>query len=398
MTTAVQTAPAPAAKGEEKRVVYRPFRVGVAEIDDDPYDVSVTLTDSARALTPVYDVPSSGFLSGFYMLVEHTVTASTATATSTSTGVGVAAEDGPFNVIDNLRFTDTGGSDILGSITGYDLYVINKYGGYFFNDDPKSSTGLYSVTSNATASSSAAGSFRFMLRIPIELVPRDALGTLPNKSQSTPFKVAIRIAGISDVFANSATVGGTLRVRIAPVGYWEPTATDGSGNPVAQNPPGVNTTQYWSKNDYVVPSGKSTVSLTNSVGYPIRNLVFIHRDDNGSRSAGESDWPDDFILQLQSNVIHQRFKLLWAKRMQEAYGVTHPATDAAGARDNGVWVLPFCWDFGHKPGWETRRGYLRTTEGMKLLVKGSFGGPGVLTVLTNYIGVGAGSTLASITT
>jgi len=397
MTAPVQTAP-PQGAGGKAPVALRPFRVGVQNIDDEPYDVTVTLSTSTQSLTPQYEVPSTGFLNDIYLLVENTVTSSTATATSTSTGVGVLAADGPFNVIDTIIFTDTNNSEIIGPIGGWDLYVINKWGGYVFQDDPKTNTDIFSSTTNATASSSAAGSFSFMLRIPVEIVPRDALGSLPNKSSSTPFKVKVSVATISTVFANSATVGGSCRFRMTPVSYWEPTATDGSGNPVANQPPGVNTTQYWNKTDYTVAAGSFSTLLTNSVGFPVRNLGFVLRDSNLSRTQGESDWPDPFKLQLQSNLIIDRIKKVWKQRLTEDYRYTATA-ETAGGKDNGLYWEPYCKDFGPKPGWETRRGYLRTTDGMRLQAKGTIGGTGThtFTVYTNYIGIGQGTSLAALT-
>jgi hypothetical protein len=384
--------------GDKKPVVLKPFRIGVQVIDDEPYDVSVTLSASTSTLTPQYEIPSTGFLNAVYILVENVVTSSTATATSTSTGVGVLAADGPYNVIDSMVFTDTNNSEIIGPITGWDLYVISKWGGYCFQDDPEANTDLFTATTNATASSSAAGSFSFCLRVPVELVPRDGLGSLPNKSSSTPFKIKTQVAAIGTVYANSATVGGACRFRMTPVSYWEPTATDGSGNAVAKQPPGVNTTQYWNKTDYVVPAGSFSALLTNSVGFPVRQLGFVLRDSNLSRSQGESDWPDPFKLQLQSNIIIDRIKKLWKRRITEDYG--YGATgDAAAGKDNGLYWEPYNKDFYPKPGWETRRGYLRTTDGMRLQAKGTIGGSGnhTLTVYTNYVGVGQGTNLAAIT-
>lgn len=397
MTAPTQQTPAP--KGDAKqKVMLRPFRVGVQVIDDEPYDVSVTLNAGTQSLTPQYEVPSTGYLNGIYILVENVVTSNTATATSTSTGVGVLAADGPYCVIDSLLFTDTNNAEIIGPITGWDLYIINKYGGYCFQDDPEANTDLFTATTNATASSSAAGSFSFMLRIPVELVPRDALGSLPNKSSSTPFKVKTTVAAVASVYANSATVGGACRFRMTPVSYWEPTSTDGSGNPVANQPPGVNTTQYWNKTDYTVNAGSFSTLLTNSVGFPVRNLVFVLRDSNSSRSQGESDWPDPFKLQLQSNLLIDRIKKVWKKQITENYGYL-AAGETAGLKDNGVYPESYCRDFGPKPGWETRRGYLRTSDGMRLQAKGTIGGTGThtLTVFTNYVGVGASTNLAAIT-
>lgn len=398
MTAAVQAPPAPANGAATKQnVAPKPFKIGVQVIDDEPYDVTVTLSASTQTLTPQYEIPSTGFLNNVYILVENTVTSSTATATGTG-AVGTLKEDGPFNVIDSIVFTDTNNSEILGPITGWDLAMIDKWGGYLFQDDPRANSDIFSSTSNATASSSAAGSFSFIVRIPVELVPRDALGSLPNKSSSTPFKVKVSVAAISSVYNSASTVGGSCRFRMVPESYWEPTATDGSGNPIANNPPGVNTTQYWNKTDYTVNVGSFSTTLTNSTGFPVRNLGFVLRDGNLSRSQGESDWPDPFKLQLQSNLIVDRIKKIWKAMLGEDYRYVVKG-DAAGQQDNGLYWLPFNKDFAAKPGWETRRSYLRTTDGMRLQAKGTIGGTGThtLTVYTNYVGLGAGTSLAAIT-
>lgn len=397
MTAPTQAPPTPAA-GKQQQVAPRAFKIGAQEVDDDPYDVSKTLTTAPQTLTPQYEVPSTGFLRNIYVLVENTVVGSTSTVTGTA-GVGVLKEDGPYNAIASLTFTDTNNAEIVGPIAGWDLYVISKWGGYAFQDDPEVNPDLFTVTANATASSAAAGSFSFMLRIPSELVPRDALGALPNKSSSTPFKVKIQLSAIADIYNTSITVGGTCRVRMFPDSYWEPTPTDGSGNPVATNPPGVNTTQYWNKTDYTLQSGSATPQFVNSVGFPVRNLFWVLRDSNGSRLQGESDFPDNFKLQLQSNIVLNRPKIYWKKRITEQWGYLG-AGDSAGQKDNGLYGHPFCADFYGKPGWETRRSYLRTTDGMRLGGKMTIGGTGVhvLTVYTNYVGVGPGTSLAAITT
>lgn len=392
-----QAAPDEAGKSADAPVILRPFRIGVQEVDDEVYDETITLTANAQTM-PQYNIPSTAFLRAVYLLAENVVTSSSATATGAS-AVGVLAADGPWNVIETFQFTDTNSSAIIGPIGGYDLFVITKWGGYLFQDDPRANTDIFSATTNATASSSASGSFSFLLRIPLELVPRDALGTLPNKSASTPFKIKLRVNNIATVYASSSTVGGSLRIRMMPDSYWEPTPTDGSGNAVAQLPPGVNTTQYWNVSTYERGAGNFNIPLVNSVGFPVRNLGFLNRNSSDVRSTGETDWPDPFKLQLQTNLLINRLKAVWKAKITGWYNYT-AAGDSAGQKDNGLYWQPYCNDFSHKPGWETRRGYLRTTDGMRMEVKGNMGGTGThkLTVYTNYVGVGQGSNLGSVTT
>lgn len=396
MTAPTQTAPP---KEDAAPVMLRPFRIGAQEVDEEVYDESKAITGSQQQM-PQYNIPSTAFLRAVYILVENVVTTSTVTATSTSTGAGVLTEDGPYNIIDVFSFTDTNNSEIIGPITGYDLYIINKYGGYCFQDDPEANTDLFTLTSNSTASSSASGSFSFILRVPVEIVPRDALGTLPNKSASTPFKIKISMAANSVVYVSpSVTAAGTCRIRMMPDSYWEPTPNDGSGNPVADLPPGVNTTQFWNVSSYERNAGNVTVPLNNSVGFPVRNLIFSLSAATGGRLTGEADFPDPFRLQLQSNLVINRLKKIWKRKMTEWYGYT-AAGETAGLKDNGIYAQPYNVDFYAKPGWENRRGYLRTTDGMRLELKGTVGGSGTHTfkVYTNYVGVGKGSSLAMLTT
>lgn len=389
MTAPVQAKKMSSGTGDKKAAVpLRPFKVGVQDMDDEPFDKTVTTGASAVALDQ-YAVPSTAFLNEIEIYVQGTTSGNSEDVTFSA--------DGPFNVIDSMIFTDTGNSEIISSITGWDLAMINKWGGYKFNDDPRA-TPVYSAT---TGTGGTGGSFAFLLRIPIELVKRDALGTLPNKSQSTPFKVKISVAPTATLYGTPPTADPSVRFRFVPKSYWQPTQTDGSGNPVADQPPGVGTTQYWNKTDYEVASGSVTVQLTNSTGFPVRNLIFVLRDSNASRTQGESDWPDPVKLQLQSNIIVDRIKGVWQDELAKDYGYTGAVASAtAGAKDSGVYVIPFCKDFTSKPGWENRRAYLRTTDGMRLQFKGNIGGSGThkLTVLTNYVGVAGGVSLAQITT
>ena len=378
-------------------VVLRPFRIGVQYIDDDVFDRTVTLNAGTQNLDQ-YNIPSTGFLDDVYLVVENVVT-----ATATASGQGAGLENAPFCAIDSFTFTDTNSAEIYGPIDGWDLAMISKWGGYAFNDDPRANSDLFVAPTSATASGSANGSFSFLLRIPIELCPRDALGSQPNKSSSTPFKIKITVASIAAIYTSSATQGGACRFRLMPKSYWEPTATDGSGNPIANQPPGVNTTQYWNKTPIQGLTGAISPDLPNSVGFPVRNMMFVltTQETTPSRAHGETDWPQPFRMQVQSNTTIDRIKPIWKKQITEDYGYT-VAGDLAGQKDNGLYIEPYCRDFGAKPGWETRRGYWRTTDGMRVKVKGTIGTAGYnglhqLNVYTNYVGIGAGSTLAALT-
>src|SRR4030042_1507851 len=96
--------------------------------------------------------------------------------------------------------------------------------------------GQYSALTGAGAT---GGSFSFSLRIPVEIVKRDALGTLPNKNNAASFKVEVTLAPTASVYSVAPTAAGAVRLRFQLFGYDDPSDVDLKGNAVSQNPPAV---------------------------------------------------------------------------------------------------------------------------------------------------------------
>lgn len=307
--------------------------------------------------------------------------------------VAYTSIDAPFNVIDSIQLEDTNSKPILGPFGGYDLYLINKYGGYSFGSDPKRSPN-YVVTSGTTAPYTGY----FVLRLPVELVSRDALGALPNKSGTNKFRIRIRIAASATVFSTAPTQAPTCRVRMTPANWWEPDALDLKGRPLAQNPPAVQTTQYWAKGVYVINSGDQRIQLQQGLGYLIRNLIFINRTTGDVRSStSDGNWPSPATLQFEANILFDRLVKFWQDRIYRDFrydgeiaigdvvATGTGATRNGNSRDYSVYPIPFCKDFSLIPGEETRRGYLATADASRLELRGNFGAASNFNVLANYV-------------
>lgn len=348
----------------------RPFITGTRVLDKQTYDEQRTLTASTQRLQ-TYELDTDGFTAGLYLLVECT-TAGNAAAVDFS-------ENGPFNVIESLTFADTSNNPIFGPMSGYDLYVATKYGGYSFSDDARQSV----VYSASTGTGATGGSFAFVLQVPIEIVHRDALGSLLNKSASAVFKLDLTLSASDAPYGTAPTTAGDIRVRIQQFGWMDPNATDLKGNPVAQQPPALNTVQYWDKQTYTLNAGSIAQRLQTFDGM-VRNMVFMLTDANGART--DADWPDPFLLQYETSQPIQRVKSIWQHMVSQHYGYTG-AVDGPGGRDSGVYPETYCRDFGLKPGAESRLGYLPVSAATALRAQGSIGGTGshTLTVLMNYV-------------
>ncbi|MES2211430.1 MAG: hypothetical protein V4515_14800 [Chloroflexota bacterium] len=363
-------------KGAKQPLKALPFTAGVQPSEFQSYDEQKTLTASTQTM-PTYTIEPTGFLENVYILVE----------TQTSPNAGAAnvtfAQNGPFNVLDNIELKDAGpvGSLIGGAqFNGWDLMIANKYGGYSHQDDPRSGPNFLATTGTSTA----GGAFRFILRLPIELVKRDGVGALVNKSSSTTYKLYMRISDTATPYGTPPSAAHTVRIRVIPESYWDPDDTDRLlGRALTQLPPLSGTTQFWTKGETPLGSGAVAPMLSTGLGNLIRNYIFILVDSNLSRTQGESDFPDPFVLKFEANELINRLKRHWRQKILWAYGYGHTgAAEAVGGQDNGVFPAWFNDDFGLKPGAETRRRLLRTSPDSRLQVSATIGGSGAHTLYT----------------
>jgi len=226
-----------------------------------------------------------------------------------------------------------------------------------------------------------------VMYLPLEIVHRDSLGALENKSTSTTYAVEIVLAKSTDIYSTSPTTLGTVRCRTVLDSYTEPAAVDHTGLQLASAPPISGTIQYWRSENVVQAAGAGDNVQRNGLGFSIRNIVYKFLDTNNSRAGGDADWPDPAQLTYGRIVLFNRFKKIWISKMAKAYGLTSASTDVSLGRENGVYPVWFTDDFGFRPGAELRNGYLVTQLGEQLEWTGTIGGSGnhKLFTLTNWV-------------
>jgi hypothetical protein len=336
-------------------------------------------------------------MAGLYILVESSII-------TTATGVVGYASEAPFGIIDTVELQDTNSKPIFGPMTGYELYLVGKYGGYAFSDDARDNVDSFVLTSGS------ALAFSFVLRLPVEIVHRDALGALPNKSSSATYTLKLRLGAYAagSVFNAVGAQVVAVRVRVQQVGWMDPEASDIQGNPVQPTPPANGATQIWDVQGYQgLASGALNLKL-NGLDTMIRNLIFVLRDNSASsataaasatssatqRHAGDLSFPDPFTLLYEKSTPISRVRLIWRHMIGEYFGYSDArgalGTEAANSRDLGVYPEPFNTDFGLKPGAESRYGYLPANSGTSFKVSGTVAAssgtaPYTLTVLANKV-------------
>lgn len=345
-----------------------PFTAGAHEHVEGPFfDVSTQMDASLHAIGP-FNIPAYGYLKSVLLLVNATGGA--------DSGETVAANaDAPWNVLQNVQLRDVNSAPLVGPFpSGYNLYLANKYGGYAWAANPV----LSPFYSGVAVGSNASGNFQFLIRVPVEITPRDALGALPNQNAASTYKLDISIAPSTTVYTTAPDTKPVIRVRGFLEAWSQPLPNDVRGMPQATVPPALGTTQYWSMYSPPVNSGSQTVQLQR-VGNLIRTLVFVARDSNGVRSA--SVFPDPVQLLWDTRILYQEAVAIRQQYVQDRYDYGL----GESAQDTGVYVYDYTHDLAGHVGDELRDLYLPTTQATRLEIQGSFGAAGTLDILTNDV-------------
>ena len=338
-TVRSQTKPQSAAPATPQAVI--PFTRASREKSFLAFDTS-TVTLSAAATTQIAPIqlPAAGFLK----FVEIVVTGTTASNAATVT----FAADAPFNILNYVSLTNSAGDTIITPMTGYQLFLINKYGAIGAEPpyaDPRGDV-LFSMTAGAVAT---GGSFVFQLRIPLEIDPRDAYGAVPNLASNKAYNLQFIANGTNSIYGTAPTTPPTLRIVGTSYFWSQPFAQTPFGTGQATAPDSDGSVSMWRLQTAAVTSGDRYVTLTN-VGNVIRMWIFVLRNSSGARITTSSDWPAISQLVLNNDVLLHLPLTNWQNDVAQSYGYVFTTTLDAGypgsatfgnprGLDNGVFPL-----------------------------------------------------------
>lgn len=342
-------------KGQQKARPVVPFVRAAHKHTEGPFfQTTVTPAANAQAIGP-FDVPAYGFLRAVWIVV---------TATTGALGGGAVTADFPFNVFSNIGLRDPNGNNLQYPMTGYQLMLENLLGGYVWSMDPA-----------AAPDYTAAVNPQFALRIPVEITPWDAFGSLGNQNASSAYKVDLTVNTLANLITGGAPTAPALTIRGYLEAWSAPAAVDLLNQPQETKPPGLGTTQFWSPYVPVVAAGQQTIRLT-KVGNLIRNLILVTRDNTGARV--NTMLPDPIRIVWDAADLFNEPVTYRRKKMYEQTNITPPT---------GVYAYLFTDDQDGHAGFENRHLWLPTVQSTRLEVQGVFGGAGTLEILTNDVAV-----------
>lgn len=346
-----------------------PFTRGARQHVEPFFDRTDVLT-AATVQVPPNDVPAYGFLRHILVLVEGTTAANAAAVTF--------AADSPFNVFTELALTDVNGQPIVGPFSGYELMLANKFGGYSRRHDPRI------VEFFATAGAGATGgSFRFLLRVPVETNEGTGYTSLSNMNSASTYKIRYTLAASATLYGVAPTTPPSVRVRMSQEAWSPPAQANAMGQAQMVNPPGPGSTQNWSMQSYTLAAGTNRVQLAR-VGNYIRNLILVFRDVANVRQ--NANIPDPLQLFWDSRQVSNVLLRMQNGYMAERFDLTVPdgTFDAANALDTGTQVLSFTHTDDGMPGYESGNQWIPTIQATRLELLGTFAA-GTLQVITNDI-------------
>lgn len=374
-TEAPAKAQAKGGKQAQQVVAARPFVTGTRTLESEVYNTNVTLSASTQTLTP-YEFQVDGYLAGALLRVTAT-TAGNAAATAFT-------QDGPFSVLQSVIVEDIGGKQIMGPLSGWQLYVLNRFGGFVYNSDARAN-GIYTVTTGAGAT---GGSFRFILRVPIQVRRRDAMGALPNRNASATYKLKVTINQSSQVYSTAPTTLPTVNVQVQQHGWATSDNRDYKGNPASPTPNGIGSLLYTDVETIQLSAGAFNQRMA-TFGGLLRLLIFELRDSTGSRAQGELDFPTLFEMEIDKVKTFSRSPVTWEHLMSEDYGLTSAAESvtATNVKPDGVFCIHWLDDFGLMPGAENGFRYQPITPSTAVQLIGTVGGTGAhtLSITKNYL-------------
>lgn len=308
-------------------------------------------------------LPATGFVRKISLYFTQTWT--------TSASGAVVAGDSPWNLISGITLTDATGQPVFQPISGYNLYLLNKYfsSGIVDTNIPRAWGCPQLGPEFAFSATATTGTATFRLDIDLEEDYNTGYGCIPNLDSNASLQLKISAGASSNAFAGGTPATGTLAVRVEQH-YWAPVGASIGGVPVSTQPMGFGDyveTRY--ETQVANASAENTVNVTNRGGL-IRGIIAVSRAA-GVRTAYTA--AANVGLILDNNPVDEGITLeSHYDLVRRTYGyigtdlTTSYAPLTAGTLpglDRGVQV----WNFGSLSG--GRDSWLSTRVGSQLQLK-----------------------------
>ena len=336
-------------------------------------DASVTFT---AGQTQQIGLQTNAFLES--LILDVSMTGFTGTA-------AVYTYDAPFNALASVKLDDPAGQSIVSPITGFGLYLLNKYlPDTDCSFDPCRDPGYAVPTS---------GNFQFRLVVPVEHRKRDAFGALNNSAANQRYLLTIQANASfgangsaidpNYIYSTAPSGGtGTLNINVYQQYWTSPPSviqTSSGSTAVQATPAGLGSVAFvrYERHNEVSGGGSPLIQL-NNVGDYISSLIWVLRSTISSvanqRGVNSTYWPTEFdfwVNDFQTQALSLNDLTRWTARFYGLFaGETQSPT--AGGLDYGVFPqFQLVSLFDEAVNFGPANQYIPTDATTKLQVRGS---------------------------
>jgi hypothetical protein len=287
----------------------------------------------------------------------------------------VVAGDSPWNAIANVSLTDATGQPILQPVSGYNLYLINKYfsSGTIDTNMPRAWGNPMVGPEYTYSATGTSGTAVFRLDLDLEIDSTTGYGCIPNLDSNASLQLKIDVAPYTNLFAGTGVTASTVSV-VVDQHYWAPVGSSTGGVPNSTSPVGFGDfieTRY--ENQSATAGSENTLPLSNKGGL-IQGVIAVSRAA-GVRTAFtpntniglvyDNNAVDEGIkLEAHYDLLRRTYGYIGAD-LTTSYAPLTPGT--LPGLDRGVMV----WNFG---SYQTNRDtWLSTRVGTLLQLKATPG-------------------------
>jgi hypothetical protein len=326
-------------------------------------------------------------------------------AATTSGNACTFSMDSPWTFFSSIQLLDPAGQAIITPITGYQLYLLNKY-------LPDTDCAFDPIRDPNYLLSTATGILSFRLSVPVEHRRRDALGALNNSAANQRYLLtlttsALNTIGQGNLFLTNALTTAAVYTVNAYQQYWtSPPATittSAGATQVQGTPSGLGTVGFvrYERHNEMNGGGSPQIQL-NNVGDYISDIFFVNRLAATYNLRDQASWPNPWAWWVNDFQVFALTVNDWQRWMARFYnfwsgiqvGILPPTL--GGMLDIGVFTLPWLHGlFDNQENFGPANQYLPTDATTKLQIRGSTWGStvGFVEVITRLIRPVSGAAL-----
>lgn len=230
---------------------------------------TVSNLSGSTSFAPI-PLPATGFVRKVALYFSQTMTCASAGA--------IVAGDGPWNLITGITLTDATGQPIFQPISGYNLYLVNKYlpSGTVKTNWARPFSNPHLGPDYAFAATATTGTATFRLDLDLEQDAETGYGCIPNLDSNASLQLKIDVAAYSVAFSGTTVSAASLSVTVDQH-YWAPVGATTGGVPNRTTPPGYGDfveTRYESQP--ATASAENTIPVNNRGGL-IKGIIAVSR-------------------------------------------------------------------------------------------------------------------------